>query len=313
MTQKNKIAFVFPGQGSQSVGMLSTLADDYPVIVETFSESSEVLGFDLWKLAKNGPETELNKTEITQPALLTAGVAMWRIWNESGGSRPEVMAGHSLGEYTALVCSEVISFPDAVALVAARGKVMQEAVPAGVGAMAAILGLDDNLVRECCDKAREGQIVSIANYNSPGQIVIAGHAQAVERASLYAKQAGAKRVMLLPVSVPSHCELMEDAARQFGQQLEYVTFSDAKIPVIQNVDTEIRFNADEIKRALIKQLHQSVRWVETILKIKNMHVTDIIESGPGKVLTGLIKRIDKQITSLSLTDKETIETALATY
>lgn len=313
MDKKNKMAFVFPGQGSQSVGMLSTLAEDYPVIIETFSQASNVLGFDLWAVVQNGPEQKLNKTEITQPALLTAGVAMWKIWNESGGNQPEVTAGHSLGEYTALVCSGVISFPDAVALVAARGSVMQEAVPAGVGAMAAILGLDDDVVRECCVKAKQGQVVSIANYNSPGQIVIAGHAEAVERASSYAKEAGAKRIMPLSVSVPSHCELMETAAEKFTQQLEKIKFSDAKIPVIQNVDAEIRLNAGEIKTALIGQLHQSVRWVDTILKIKSMHVTDIIESGPGKVLTGLIKRIDKEMTTISLTDKQALDTALAAY
>lgn len=313
MPQKNKFAFVFPGQGSQSVGMLSPLAEDYPLIIETFSEASNALGFDLWELVKNGPESELNKTEITQPALLTAGVAMWRLWEDAGGGRPEVMAGHSLGEYTALVCSEVITFADTVALVAERGRLMQEAVPAGTGAMTAILGLDDDVVEDCCNKAREGQIVSIANFNSPGQIVIAGHAEAVERASALAKAAGAKRVVPLPVSVPSHCQLMKAAADKFAERLDSVSFSDGKVPVIQNVDTELRINAAEIKTVLIKQLHQPVKWVETILKIKSMHIAGIIESGPGKVLTGLIKRIDRELNTVSLTDKQTLETALATY
>ena len=313
MQQDNKLAFVFPGQGSQAVGMLSPLAEDYPVIIETYSEASKALGFDLWERVQNGPESELNKTEITQPALLAAGVAMWRLWEQAGGGRPRVMAGHSLGEYTALVCAEVIAFADAVALVAERGRLMQEAVPAGTGAMAAVLGLDDDVVGECCSRAGEGQIVSIANFNSPGQIVIAGHARAVERASVLAKEAGAKRVVPLPVSVPSHCQLMEAAADKFAERLNAVTFSDGKIPVIQNVDVEVRSAAGEIKTVLVKQLHQPVKWVETILKIKSMGITDIIESGPGKVLTGLIKRIDKELNAVALTDKQSLETALAAY
>jgi [acyl-carrier-protein] S-malonyltransferase len=310
MMSDKQLGFVFPGQGSQATGMLAELAEAHPLVGETFAEASTSLGFDLWELVQNNPNDALNKTANTQPALLAASVAVWRLWQELGGAQPTLMAGHSLGEYSALVCANVLSFADAVALVADRGKYMQEAVPEGVGAMAAILGLEDELVLEVCKEAAGSQVVSAANYNSSGQVVIAGNKEAVERATALAKEAGARRAMLLPVSVPSHCALMQEAADRFAERLEQVRFSEADIPVIQNVDVETRTVAVEIKQALLKQLHQPVRWVETIEKLNSMNVTRIIECGPGKVLAGLIKRIDRSIEVKSVFDLNSLDAAI---
>lgn len=304
------LAIIFPGQGSQSLGMLSALAESFPVVRATYEEASQALGFDLWRLTQDGPETELNRTEHTQPALLAAGRAIWRVWNESGGEQPGMFAGHSLGEYTALVCAGVIDFSDAITLVADRGRYMQEAVPQGTGAMAAILGLDDEQVVEVCQAITGEQIVSAANFNATGQVVIAGHAGAVQQAMEAAKQAGAKRAILLPVSVPSHCALMTQAADRLATRLESLTFSTANIPVIQNVDVEQHTATEGIKQALIQQLYQPVRWVETVHKMQNNGVTQLVECGPGKVLTGLVKRIDRNLNALAVYDPSSLQAAI---
>jgi len=304
------IAFVFPGQGSQSIGMLGDIAEHEPVVTETFAEASAVLGYDLWDLVQNGPEEKLNQTEITQPALLTSGVAIWRLWKSYNGEVPGVLAGHSLGEYTALVCSEAIEFNDAVALVRDRGKYMQQAVPQGTGAMAAILGLEGMRVTEICEQAIDIGTVSAANFNSNEQTVIAGEIDAVNYTMDLAKQAGAKRAILLPVSVPSHCALMTPAAENLAQRLLSLTINNAKIPVIQNVDALAHSDANEIMPLLIKQLHQPVYWVDTVNKICEHGCTRIIESGPGKVLTGLIKRINRDIDVVSMHSYGVLESEL---
>jgi [acyl-carrier-protein] S-malonyltransferase len=306
-----EMAFVFPGQGSQSAGMLSELALENALIEETFAQASGSLGYDLWQLVQNNPEDKLNKTEFTQPALLTASYAIWRVWNQKSELSPIVLAGHSLGEYTALVCAEVLSLEDAAALVADRGKYMQAAVPEGMGAMAAILGLENEQVIELCENASSAnEIVSAANFNSTGQIVIAGHKQAVEKGIILAKQAGAKRAMLLPVSVPSHCFLMKNAAEQLADRMEKINFSEAKIPIIQNVDLAQRTSPEEIKLALLQQLYKPVRWVETIEKIHSMNISKIIECGPGKVLAGLIKRINRSIEVSPVFDTNSLDAAI---
>jgi malonyl CoA-acyl carrier protein transacylase len=310
MDNTAKLAFVFPGQGSQSVGMMSALAAQYPVVESLYQEAAQVLGYDLWRLVQNGPESGLNSTEKTQPALLTASVATWKIWRQCGGPIPSVMAGHSLGEYSALVCSGVIPFRDAVALVADRGKYMQEAVPEGAGKMAALLGLSDGEVTAICRQAAQGQIVVAANFNSPGQVVIAGHSEAVQRAVELAKQSGAKRSVLLPVSVPSHCPLMLEAARKFAGRMENIPLSPGRIPVIHNVDASSRTDSNAIKQALIDQLSQPVRWVEILQKMANQGITHIVECGPSKVLSSLIKRIDRQIQTHSITEPESLALAL---
>ena len=304
------VAFVFPGQGSQSVGMLAELADAHRTVQSTFAEASDTLGYDLWQLVQAGPETELNKTTKTQPALLASSVATWRVWSEAYQSRPMMMAGHSLGEYSALVCSGAISFSEAIRLVADRGAVMQDAVPEGTGSMAAVLGLDEKQVDEVCRQAAQGQIVSAANYNSPGQIVIAGHREAVERAIELAKEAGAKRSIVLPVSVPSHCALMEKAADQFAARLNLVEFKQPGITILHNVDAASRQNVEAIKLALQQQLCQPVQWFRTIQEMVNKNVNTIIECGPGKVLSGLIKRIDRSLKVLPIYDPGSLEKAL---
>ena len=305
------LAFVFPGQGSQTTGMLADLSTEHKSIREVFAEASDCLGYDLWELIQNNPDDKLNKTEYTQPALLVASYAVWQIWQVMGGQKPVVLAGHSLGEYTALVCSGVLSFEDAVTLVADRGKYMQAAVADGTGAMAAILGLEDDKVIQVCEAAASSsQIVSAANFNSAGQVVIGGHKEAVEKAAELAKEAGAKRAMLLPVSVPSHCALMQEAAVELSERMEQVQFSEAEIPIIQNVDVISRTSPGEIKQALLKQLHQPVRWVETVNKINSMNVSRIVECGPGKVLAGLIKRIDRSINVTPIFDIKSLDTAL---
>jgi [acyl-carrier-protein] S-malonyltransferase len=310
MSEKQPFAIVFPGQGSQAVGMLAGLAGDYPQVQQAFAEASEKLGFDLWRLSQQGPEQELNRTERTQPALLAAGVAVWRCWNEAGGDAPALMAGHSLGEYTALVCAGVIDFADAVTLVAERGRLMQAAVPEGGGRMAAILGLEDGRVEQLCGEAAGGEVVSVANYNSPGQAVIAGASAAVERAVGLAREAGAKRALPLPVSVPSHCALMRDAAAEFAGTLAAVPFRDGGIPVIQNTDAGVRVDAGAIKEELVRQLHQPVQWVRCVNAIRAEGIDQVIESGPGKVLAGLIKRIDRDIRVQSIIDTDTLQQAL---
>ena len=287
----DKLAFVFPGQGSQSVGMLAEHIEA-PVVQQTFAEASEVLGFDLLSLITEGPADVLNQTENTQPALLTASVALWRLWEQkSDGAKPAFMAGHSLGEYSALVCSGAMQFADAVRIVRQRGLFMQEAVPQGTGAMAAVLGLNDDAVLEVCAAAAQGEVVEAVNFNSPGQVVIAGHVKAVERAAGLAKEAGAKRAMLLPVSVPSHCALMKPAAEKLATELQSVELKAPEIPVIHNVTAEACSDPDQIRNNLVAQLYSPVRWVETISRFSESGVARFVECGPGKVLAGLNKRI----------------------
>jgi len=304
------LGMVFPGQGSQSVGMLAGLADAYPEVTATFSEASEVLGYDLWALVRDGPAEDLNRTDRTQPAMLAAGVAVWRVWQARAGGMPVVMAGHSLGEYTALVCAGTLNYAEAIGLVAERGRCMQDAVPAGSGAMAAILGLDDAAVAAVCAEAAQGDIVTAVNFNSPGQVVIAGDAQAVQRATVLAKETGAKRAVPLPVSVPSHCALMQPAAERFAVYLKETTFGEPQIPVIQNVDVMVHDSPDTIRNALERQLYSPVQWVRTIEAMRERGVTRIIEVGPGKVLAGLCKRIDKSLTALPVHDPDSLDTAL---
>lgn len=284
-------AMVFPGQGSQSVGMVAELAAQYPLIQSTFATASDVLGYDLWELVSQGPSDALNETQRTQPALLTTSVAIYRLLQQQGVAAPAYLAGHSLGEYSALVCAGVIDFEAAVAIVAKRGEFMQSAVPAGIGGMAAIIGLDDDAVRVCCAEAAGSEVVAAVNYNSPGQVVIAGHAAAVTRAGEACKAAGAKRALPLPVSVPSHCELMRPAAEKLEQLLAQTSFHTPTLAVVNNVDVAIETDAGAIKDALIRQLYSPVRWTETVEFLAEQAVTEFYEIGPGKVLTGLIKRI----------------------
>ncbi|MFN2349794.1 MAG: ACP S-malonyltransferase [Thioalkalivibrio sp.] len=304
-------ACVFPGQGSQSLGMLSALADAHPQIRDCFQDASDTLGFDLWSLVQNGPEEELNRTEHTQPAMLAAGVAVWRVWQAAGGAAPGVMAGHSLGEYTALVCAGALSFTDAVALVAERGRLMQGAVAPGEGAMAAILGLDDAQVIDVCARAAQGGVVEAVNFNSPGQVVIAGESAAVDRAVALAGEEGAKRSVKLPVSVPSHCQLMERAAAQLAERLAGIAIQAPVIPVIHNVDAASHDSPDDIRSLLAAQLHHPVRWVQSVQKMAADGVGSVLELGPGKVLTGLNKRIDKSLRLACVQDPQSLEQALA--
>jgi len=303
-------AFIFPGQGSQSVGMLSELAENNPVVTDTFAEASSALGYDLWALVQNGPAEALNQTDRTQPAMLTAGVACWRVWQQQGGPNPSMMAGHSLGEYTALVCSDAMSLADGAGLVADRGRFMQQAVAAGEGAMAAVLGMDDEAVIELCRDAADGEVLSAVNFNSPGQVVIAGNTVAVERATVMAKERGAKRAIVLPVSVPSHCSLMTPAAEKLQERLSAITITAPGIAVINNADVEAPSAPEQIKQALVKQLSSPVRWVETINRMSADGVISAIECGPGKVLAGLNKRINKQFPAYPLFDSASLAAAL---
>ncbi|WJV60890.1 ACP S-malonyltransferase [Pectobacteriaceae bacterium CE70] len=305
-----RFAMVFPGQGSQSMGMLSELAEKFPQIAETFAEASAALGYDLWQLVQQGPAEELNKTWQTQPALLTASVAIWRVWQQQGGRIPALMSGHSLGEYSALVCAGVLDFKQTVSLVELRGKLMQEAVPEGTGAMYAIIGLDNELITGACIEAAHGQVVSPVNFNSPGQVVIAGNKEAVERAGGLCKAAGAKRVLPLPVSVPSHCALMEPAARKLADALEIITFCSPHIPVVNNVDARIETSSEAIRSALVRQLHNPVRWTECVEFMASQGVETLLEVGPGKVLTGLTKRIVSTLTAVAVNDSASLSAAL---
>ncbi|HIJ22541.1 MAG: ACP S-malonyltransferase [Gammaproteobacteria bacterium] len=306
-----KLAFVFPGQGSQSIGMLTGLAAHFPAVTETFSEASDSLGFDLWNMVSEGSKETLNQTINTQPAMLAAGVACWRVWQQQGGAAPSVMAGHSLGEYSALVCAGALHFEDAIKLVAERGRLMQEAVPVGQGAMAAILGLEDEQVRSVCNSAADGGVVEAVNFNAPGQVVIAGSTDAVERATALAKEAGAKRALPLPVSVPSHSSLMREAAERFAEAMTPITINPPEIPVINNVDVSAEIEPDSVRGSLIRQLYNPVRWVETVQEMKSAGVDTLIECGPGKVLAGLNKRIDRQMKAAPLFDPASLEAAIA--
>ncbi len=306
------LAFVFPGQGSQSVGMLNALAGEFPQVQQTFAEASQALGYDLWEIVERGPEEKLGQTQVTQPAMLAAGVAVWRAWRAQGGAMPTTMAGHSLGEYTALVCAGAMAFADAVTLVADRGRFMQAAVPVGQGGMAAILGLEDDAVRKVCDQAAQGEVLEAVNFNSPGQVVIAGNATAVARGVEQAKAAGAKRALMLPVSVPAHCRLMHPAAEQMAKRLVGVSLRAPTVPVIHNTHARSETTPDGIRQALVRQIESPVRWVETIRKLIADGVGRIVECGPGKVLAGLNKRIDKQVETLAVYDPATLRAALAT-
>lgn len=305
----HKIALVFPGQGSQTVGMLSELLADSQIAKATFAEASEALGYDLAALVLNGPEEELNQTHRTQPALLTASVAIYRQWLDANPDTDVVMAGHSLGEYSALVCAGVVSLSEAVKLVENRGLYMQEAVPAGVGSMAAIIGLGDDEIKAACEASANGEVVSPVNYNSPGQVVIAGHKAAVERASEACKEAGAKRALPLAVSVPSHCELMKPAAEKLAADLAALTFNTPKCDVINNVDVKAEQSSEAIKDALVRQLYSPVRWTETVQALVAQGITQSYEFGPGKVLTGLAKRIDKAMVCGAVNTQAAIDEA----
>ena len=305
------LAFVFPGQGSQSLGMLAELGAQYPLILETFKEASDALGYDLWALTQQGPEEHLNQTDKTQPAILTASIALWRLWLAEGGARPAFVAGHSLGEYSALVAAGSLSLGDAVKLVERRGQLMQEAVPAGQGGMAAILGLEDADVLAACAEAAQGDVVSAVNFNSPGQVVIAGAKAAVERAIEGCKARGAKRAMALPVSVPSHCALMRPAAERFAESVEAIAWQAPQIPLVQNVSAAVVADLGVLKGDLLAQLYSPVRWVESMVRLSEQGVTELVECGPGKVLSGLNKRCVKGIGTHNLDTPDAFAAARA--
>ncbi len=307
------LAFVFPGQGSQSVGMLAELAATEPLVRQTFDEASAGVGKDLWALAQQGPEDALNRTENTQPALLAASVAVWRVWCARGGALPARLAGHSLGEYSALVCAQALSLADAAALVAERGRLMQAAVPAGVGAMAAILGGDDAQIAEVCAEVAGAEVVAPANFNSPGQLVIAGHAAAVDRALARLAELGVKKAVKLPVSVPSHCALMRDAADRLGERMAALAWSAPTIPVVQNAEARVYTDVADIRAALQRQLYLPVRWTECVQALAGAGITRLAECGPGKVLAGLAKRIDKSLEARAVGAPVDLAAALAEW
>lgn len=311
MTQT--LAFVFPGQGSQAVGMLAELAADHPQIGDTFAEAAEALGYDLWQLCQNGPEAELNRTDRTQPAILAASVALWRVWEANSAARPAFVAGHSLGEYSALVVARVIGLADALRLVERRGQLMQQAVPAGEGAMAAILGLTDEQIIDLCAQAAEGEVVSAVNFNAPGQVVVAGQKAAVQRAIEACKAAGAKRAIELPVSVPSHCALMRPAAEQLAKDFEQLNWQEPAITLVQNVSARPAPDLTTLRAQLVEQLYSPVRWVESVEYIAAQGVTDLIECGPGKVLSGLNKRCAKGVATHNLDSAAGLAAALAQF
>lgn len=301
-----KFAFVFPGQGSQSLGMMRDYTE-FPVVRETFSEAAEVLKRDFWGLVSEGPAESLNQTVVTQPLMLIAGVAVYRAWKRLNGARPVIMAGHSLGEYTALVAAEAMTFADALPLVRFRAEQMQQAVPEGMGGIAAILGLDDDMVRQVCAEAAQGEVLEAANFNSPVQVVIAGHRNAVLRGMELAKMKGAKRAMMLPMSAPSHCSLMRPAADKLKERIQSIAVRPPQIPVLHNADVARHADPAEIKDALVRQMYNPVRWVDTIRAFAKEGVTHVVECGPGKVLAGLNKRIDGNLQISALTDAQSIE------
>ncbi len=307
------LAFVFPGQGSQKIGMLASLASINTVVLDTFLEASEALGYDLWELVQSGEQEAINLTERTQPILLASSVAIWRLWQERSGPSPSLLAGHSLGEWSALVCSGVLGFTNALKIVRARGAYMQEAVPLGVGAMAAILGLDDQAVLDACDTARQGEVVDAVNFNAPGQIVIAGSALAVERAIELCKASGAKRVLPLPVSAPFHTSLMHPAAENLAGLVNSTVFSTPQIPVIHNVHAQTESNPDAIKALMLEQIYKPVMWVDCVNELKAQGGKILIECGPGRVLNGLSKRIDRELTSYATDDLASLENALTSF
>ncbi|WGE41537.1 ACP S-malonyltransferase [Actinobacillus equuli] len=308
----SNFAMVFPGQGSQAVGMLADLATAFPIVEQTFAEASEVLGYDLWDLVQNGTAEDLGQTQRTQPALLASSVAIYRVWQQKYPElKPSVMAGHSLGEYSALVCAGVLNFQDAIKLVELRGNAMQQAVPAGTGAMYAIIGLDNEAIINACEQAQTevGEIVSAVNFNSPGQVVIAGTKAAAEKAGELCKAAGAKRALPLAVSVPSHCALMKPAADKLAEALQNITLNAPVVPVINNVDVSVETDAEAIRNALVRQLYSPVRWTETVEKMANEGVATLYEIGPGKVLTGLAGRIVKELNAKAVNDVASLEAA----
>ena len=307
-----KLAFVFPGQGSQSVGMLAPLADEYSSIQQLFSRASDVLGYDLWALAQSGPQEQLNLTEQTQPLLLTSSVAIWQVWQSLGGSVPALMAGHSLGEYSALVCSGVIDFDAAVSLVRDRGKFMQQAVPQGVGAMSAVLGLDDQVIVSICqDVSVDGNVVEAVNFNSPGQVVVAGNADAVSKAADLLKEAGAKRVAPLPVSAPFHTSLMKPAAEQLAVAIAKVEFHAPTIPIVHNVHASIESDPGKIRQLMVEQTASPVRWTQSIEFMVARGVERVVECGPGKVLSGLCRRIHKPLSASAIETPDALQATLA--
>jgi [acyl-carrier-protein] S-malonyltransferase len=306
----NKLAVVFPGQGSQKVGMLAAMAEQYPLISETFSQASDQLGYDLWALAQDGPQEEQNLTEKTQPLLLTSSVALWRVWQECGGVKPALMAGHSLGEFTALVCAGALRFEDAVNLVRARGAYMQTAVPVGEGAMAAIIGLDDEAIAAACEKAAEGSVVAAVNFNSPGQVVIAGASAAVERAINNCKEAGAKRALPLPVSAPFHTSLMKPAGEKLKIDIDALEIKTPEIPVVHNVHAQPESNPEKIKELMVEQIASPVQWVKSVQYMIEQGVEQTVECGPGKVLSGLNKRIHKAMECAGVDEPDALQSAL---
>jgi [acyl-carrier-protein] S-malonyltransferase len=305
------LAFVFPGQGSQKIGMLADLAEQNPIIEKTFSEASDVLGYDMWQLIQQGAQEDINLTQRTQPILLTCSVAIWRLWNEKQGALPSQMAGHSLGEWSALVCANVIDFADGLRIVEARGKYMQQAVPVGQGAMAAIIGLDDQAILDACTEARDLGVVDAVNFNAPGQVVIAGSNDAVERAMEICKSAGAKRALPLPVSAPFHTSLMKPAADNLADMVNAVSFRAPKVPIMHNVHAKNEQDPEAIKALMLEQIYSPVKWVDCVKQLKESGINTIVECGPGKVLSGLCKRIDRDLTSVATENVVDFDAALS--
>ncbi len=312
-TASPSLAFVFPGQGSQSIGMLAELSELHPGVRATFEEASEGAGIDLWALSQAGPEEQLNRTEYTQPALLAAGVAVWRLWHQQGGAQPSILAGHSLGEYTALVAAQAISLRDAAHLVRIRGQLMQAAAPTGTGAMAAVLGAEQDVVQEVCDAVSGSQVVVPANYNSPGQIVIGGHAAAVDAALAMLAERGVRKTVKLAVSVPSHTPLMHDAANRLAATMTGLDWKIPVVPVVQNVDARVHDSIEAIREALVRQLYLPVQWTGCVQALASHGITRIGECGPGKVLAGLVKRIDKSLEARALGTVGDFEAAIGEW
>lgn len=310
MIASSSLAFMFPGQGSQSLGMLAELSELHPLVHHTFREASDGAGVDLWALSQGGPEQMLNRTEYTQPALLAAGVAVWRLWQQQGGAQPSVLAGHSLGEYSALVAAGALSLTDGAHLVRLRGQLMQDAAPVGVGAMAAVLGADDAVVQQVCEEASGSEVVVPANYNSPGQVVIGGHVAAVDRALALLAVRGARKTVKLAVSVPSHTPLMREAANRLSETMAGMRWHEPKLPVVQNVDAEVHQGVHSVRDALVRQLYLPVQWAGCVQVLAARGVTRIAECGPGKVLGGLVKRIDKSLDARALGTPGEFDTAL---